>query len=246
MGEERGSRDLDATAGGGDAPQREQIGEGRETGGTGGAGDAGGSGFEIGPAAIGEGAAAVRWPGRLESVLVGAPPRRVLLDAAHNPHGAAALAAFLDEAAAAGGRPPVLVFGVLRDKEAEAMLPPLARRAGRVVLTRPPGERGRDPAELRALLAAELPVEILPEPDAALRRALDLATAAAVPGGHSEPLSDHSVLQGGGAATVVVCGSIFLVGAARRWLRETYGIPASGGPTAAGDTAAADTPPAPR
>jgi dihydrofolate synthase/folylpolyglutamate synthase len=163
----------------------------------------------IGEAAIRLGAAAVRWPGRLEVVELPAQgrrtPRRVVLDAAHNPAGAEVLAAFLDEAAAAGGPPPVLLFGVLRDKEVEAMLPPLARRAGRVVLTRPPGDRGREPGELLALLPPGTAAEIEPDPERAAARALEVEAPAAAP--------------------VVVCGSIFLVGAVRSWLRRTFGVP---------------------
>jgi dihydrofolate synthase/folylpolyglutamate synthase len=163
----------------------------------------------IGDAAIRLGAAAVRWPGRLEVVELPAQgrrtPRRVVLDAAHNPAGAEVLAAFLDEAAAAGGPSPVLLFGVLRDKEVEAMLPPLARRAGRVVLTRPPGDRGREPGELLALLPAGTAAEIEPDPERAAARALEVEAPAAAP--------------------VVVCGSIFLVGAVRSWLRRTFGVP---------------------
>ncbi len=173
---------------------------------------AGGLGLALGEEAIRRGAAEVRWPGRLESVEVpgapGEPARRVVLDAAHNPAGAEALAAFLDEAAAVAGEGaprPVLVFGVLREKQAEGMLPPLALRAGRVVLTRPSGERGRDPRELLPLLppGGDLDVKVEPDPGRAVERAL--------------------ASSGGG--TVVVCGSIFLVGTVRGWLRERFGVP---------------------
>lgn len=167
------------------------------------------------PDAIVAGAAAVSWPGRLESVEVPVKDNtvRVLLDAAHNPAGAQALAAFLDQASRdrEPSPAPVLVFGVLADKEAAGMLPPLARRAGHVILTRPPGDRGRDPAELLPYLEAmeeeeAAGVEVIPDPGAALAAALQRAAA-------------------GGASPVVVCGSIFLVGAARRWLRRHHGVP---------------------
>ena len=56
----------------------------------------------------------VSWPGRLErrSCRDG---RELILDAAHNPAGAAALAAYL---ASLGGTPPPLVFAAMRDKDA--------------------------------------------------------------------------------------------------------------------------------
>ena len=59
----------------------------------------------------------VRWSGRLETI--GDSPR-VLLDAAHNPDGATALAAHLATLPRKGRR--VLLFGVMADKDWPAML----------------------------------------------------------------------------------------------------------------------------
>jgi dihydrofolate synthase / folylpolyglutamate synthase len=159
-------------------------------------------------AAFRRGAAAWRWPGRLEPVSLpaGAPCRRVLLDAAHNPDGARALARFLADPPAPFPAPPVLLFGVLADKDAAALLAALAPLAGRLVLTSPPHERGRDPRELLPLLPAGTAAEVEPDPAAALDRALALTPAA-------------------GADTLVVCGSIYLVGAARTALRHRFGVP---------------------
>jgi dihydrofolate synthase/folylpolyglutamate synthase len=162
-------------------------------------------------AAIAAGAAACNWPGRAEVVAL-ADGRRVLLDAAHNAEGAAALAELLGGLGAARGSHD-LVFGVLREKSAGEMLGQLSRWAGRVVLTTPPNPRARPPEELQAMLSGMAGVsgppgaggpEVLvePAPAAALERALGL-----------------------GAETVVVCGSIFLVGELRRRLRELYGTP---------------------
>lgn len=160
-------------------------------------------------AAFRRGAARWRWPGRLEPVALpaGAPCRRVLLDAAHNPDGSRALARFLADPPSPLAAPPVLLFGVLADKDAAAMLAALAPLAGRLVLTRPPHERGRDPSELLPLLPAGTQAEVEPDSGAALDRALALTPAA-------------------GADTLVVCGSIYLVGAARTALRHRFGVPA--------------------
>jgi dihydrofolate synthase / folylpolyglutamate synthase len=160
-------------------------------------------------AAFRHGAARWRWPARLEPVSLpaGAPCRRVLLDAAHNLDGARALARFLADPPAPFPAPPVLLFGALDDKDAAAMLAALAPLAGRLVLTRPPHERGRDPRELLPLLPAGAQAEIEPDPAAALDRALALPGTA-------------------GADTLVVCGSIYLVGAARTALRRRFGVPA--------------------
>ena len=163
-------------------------------------------GWRLDAEAFRRAAATWRWPARLEAVALPptAPARRVVLDAAHNPHGAAGLARFLDAPPAPFAAPPVLLFGVLSDKDAGAMLAPLAPLAGPRVLTRPPHPRGRDPRQLLPLLAGE--ATVLDDPGAALDHALGAAAAS-------------------GADTVVACGSIYLVGALRALLRQRFGVP---------------------
>ncbi len=147
------------------------------------------SGFpRLGPDAIAAGAAACRWPGRLE-VLALSGGRRLLLDAAHNQEGAEALAAFL---AAAPASRVDLLFGVLTDKNAAAMLAALAPHARRLILTTPPSPRAQDPAGLLPCLEGKDDVEVEPDPARALDR----------------------LLQGDGE-TLVVCGSIYLIGEVR-------------------------------
>jgi dihydrofolate synthase/folylpolyglutamate synthase len=83
-------------------------------------------------AAIERGLSRLRWPARLEHVR-GAPS--VLLDAAHNPDGAAALAAHLTRLEKRG--PRALVFGSMADKDYGAMLRALAPCFDRVFVCRP-------------------------------------------------------------------------------------------------------------
>jgi dihydrofolate synthase / folylpolyglutamate synthase len=150
------------------------------------------AGFErIDARAIADGAAACRWPGRLEPLTL-PDGRRVLLDAAHNTAGAAVLAEFLDQI----GRPVDLLFGVLADKDYREMLSLLSPRARRIVLTAPPNPRAKDPAELAPLLGEREGVLVEPEPARALDRALAL-----------------------GGEVLVVCGSIYLVGEIRGLLK---------------------------
>jgi len=86
-----------------------------------------------------EGLAEVRSPGRLQ--LIGTDPT-VLVDSAHNPHGARSLVAALnayfdvDEVG--------LVIGVLGDKDAAGIFDVLAPIAARVYLTRPDSDRALD------------------------------------------------------------------------------------------------------
>lgn len=128
--------------------------------------------------------ARTRWPGRLQT-LPGRPA--VLLDGAHNPEGARALARHL-----ADGPPFVLVFGAMADKDVEAMAERLFPLASRVVLTRVAQDRAASPRELARRAGAFARGAVLAEtPAAALARARALA---------------------GPDGRIVVAGSLFLVG----------------------------------
>ncbi|MGH7391343.1 MAG: bifunctional folylpolyglutamate synthase/dihydrofolate synthase, partial [Candidatus Rokuibacteriota bacterium] len=102
-------------------------------------------GLGAGEAAIRLGLARARWPGRFQ-VVRGTPT--LVLDAAHNPAGARALADSLR--AYFPDRPLTLVLGVSRDKDAAAMLAALAPLAHRLVLTRAATARAAEPESLRA------------------------------------------------------------------------------------------------
>jgi dihydrofolate synthase/folylpolyglutamate synthase len=144
--------------------------------------------------AIAFGLRAAKWPGRLETLAT--PEGEIVLDAAHNPDGASALGSAL----AQQGRDPkrvALVFGAMADKDAPAMLAILAPHAAHRVYVAPEGRRATDPARL----ALHLPGMVA----ASVSEALDQARAAVGPRG-----------------TVLVTGSIFLVGAARAYL---FGLP---------------------
>ena len=89
-------------------------------------------------------ARALAVPGRLERVADDPP---TLLDVAHNPDGAAALAEALPELAA--GRPVVACMAVLADKDARAMLVALAAALTHVVASQlPTGADGPKSAEI--------------------------------------------------------------------------------------------------
>ena len=139
-------------------------------------------------ATVRRGLAATRWPGRLQTVpRPGARP--LLVDGAHNPAGAAAVAAYLDAAGLAGRVD--LVFGALSDKAVEGMFAPLAERARRVVLVAPDSPRAI-PADA---LAARLGREELP-------RGASLAAALALLEGAEDE------------APILVAGSLVLAGEA--------------------------------
>jgi len=123
--------------------------------------------------AIRDGLRGARWPGRFQIF------RRdplVVLDGAHNPAGARALAASLR--AYFPGRSVTFVVGVLADKDAAGILAALRPLAARFVLTAPANPRAAAPAALRPLLPADAPADVARSVPDALGRAL-----AASPGG---------------------------------------------------------------
>lgn len=154
----------------------------------------GGKGFTVQEEAVRRGLAGVRWPGRLE--ILGRSPW-VVLDGAHNPAGAASLRRSLG---LFPHRHLILVLGVLEDKQAGPMLDELVPPARVVLATRP-----SSPRALRAAVLAEMirPYgrETVIEEDIALalEKALGLA---------------------GSGDLVLVCGSLYLVGEARSYLRN--------------------------
>ncbi len=137
-------------------------------------------GLAVGAGAIRVGLTDVDWPARLE--LRRTPAGDVLIDGAHNPSGARALAAYIDEAF--GRRVPVVV-GVMRDKSIGAMIAALASCASAFVCTAPSSPRA---ASLEALAEAArahapgVPITALPSPAAAVAHALSLGSPAVVAG----------------------------------------------------------------
>ncbi len=147
-------------------------------------------GLRVGADAMRAGLTTATWPGRLETFE--AWGCRVILDAAHNPAGARALATFLRNTEPHG---VTLVFGAMQDKAIASMLEALAPVADAIVCATAPTPRAAPAAEL-ARTAAELGLraESIADPIAAVR---------------------HACAAG---RTVVVAGSIFLIGPVREWL----------------------------
>ena len=152
--------------------------------------------------AVRQGVEALRWPGRLEWVEVDAngANRRVLFDSAHNPAGAAALHAYLEET----GLRFDLLYGSLAEKAPEECLPPLAEKADRVALTAFDHPRAASPEDLAPIIPASRPV-VSADAAEALERCL------------AEPSST--------AHALVVTGSLYLVGEVRSTLRRRYDAP---------------------
>jgi dihydrofolate synthase/folylpolyglutamate synthase len=151
-------------------------------------------GITIPAEAVRQGLEHVDWPARLE-VLKAANGSRVLLDAAHNPDGARALAEYLRR-----WHPerPALVVGIMRDKDADAILRELLPVTSSVIATAAHTPRAMPAAELASrvrVLDPERTVTIYEDPVMAIDAAVRTST------------------------TVCVAGSIFLAGAVRDMLR---------------------------
>jgi len=146
------------------------------------------------PVKIIAGIESARWPGRLE--LVSRRPD-VLLDGCHNEEGAEALARYIGDFVPDR---PILVFAAACDKPIRKMAARLFPLARGVILTHFPSPRALDPAQMQRILPAfKAKTSIEPDPMKAVRRAL---------------------AEAGRQGTVVVAGSLFLVGEVKRCWRR--------------------------
>jgi dihydrofolate synthase/folylpolyglutamate synthase len=140
--------------------------------------------------------ARARWAGRLELVSHHGKPD-VILDGAHNPAGIAALAEALEELLPMiSPSPPTFVMAILANHWQHGMLDPLAIRfpgAALIATNVPDAPNSLDPLRLGAAWGAG--TTAMEDTD----RALDIAL-------------ERAAETGG---TVVVCGSLYLVGHAR-------------------------------
>jgi dihydrofolate synthase/folylpolyglutamate synthase len=124
----------------------------------------------VSEAAIRAGLGAARWPGRFQ-VLPGRPP--LVLDGAHNPAGARALAASLE--AYFPGQRGTLIIGMFSDKDQPGILLPLLPLARRVIFTASEHPRAAPAASVKALaekLWPGLKADLASSPAEALRMAL--------------------------------------------------------------------------
>jgi len=135
------------------------------------------------------------WPARIEWLRIGAGGE-LLIDAAHNPAGAAALASYLEDT---GNRKKLpIVFAAMADKDLKNMIGALAPVASAFIATTVPHARARTADQLADEIRqlTSVPVEAFPSPEAAVARALEKSQRA------------------------VACGSIYMIGPLRARLLE--------------------------
>jgi dihydrofolate synthase/folylpolyglutamate synthase len=135
-----------------------------------------------------------RWPGRIEHV---SPNPDIILDGAHNPAGARALARYLERFY--GGRRIWLVYGAMRDKAIDEVAGVLFPVAAELVLTAPDTPRALRPEALAEFAGR----------------------------GHIEPTVESAIAYARADAAeedvIVITGSLFVVGEARRLFLTTTG-----------------------
>jgi len=144
--------------------------------------------------AVAEGLKQPGWPGRLDERRL-ADGRELLLDAAHNPAGASALASYLRDDPVK--RP--LVFAAMHDKDVDGMLRELLPAVSCLVTTRATNARSADP---EALAARARTIVGLTARTTAL--SLDIAAAASLDAALADAWRR--------SPRIVVAGSIFLLG----------------------------------
>lgn len=127
------------------------------------------------------------WPARMEQIRP-----KVYLDGAHNEDG---IARFLEAAGhIAAGRPSVLVFAVVSDKDYGDMIGEIARSGifSHIIITRINGSRQTDPDTLASLFSEDgaSDMEVVPDVGRAYRRGRNLQ----------------------GSGYLFICGSLYLAG----------------------------------
>lgn len=142
--------------------------------------------FPVSESHLRQGLRAATWPGRLEVV---SEHPLVILDGAHNPQAMKVLCTELPRLL--DGKQVTVLFGVMRDKDWQTMVPLIAERADRVVVTRVHQPRTEEPAALQQAFASLRPTRILTDARTACQRLI------------AETTADGALL---------VCGSLFLVG----------------------------------
>lgn len=159
-------------------------------------------GWEIPDEAIRYGVRQAVWPGRFE--VVGTAPLAIV-DGAHNPQGAQALADSLRELLAAcemEGRAVSFVMGVLADKDYEAMIEPLAPFGTAFATYAPDNPRALVAQDLARAISRQVPDGVVVEAAADVQAAVQLALARTPSDG-----------------CLVACGTLYSVAALRRCLQ---------------------------
>lgn len=152
-------------------------------------------GFNITDTIIAEGLSSTKWVGRLEKI---SDSPLCIIDAAHNPGAVTALALSIDRLYS--DKHLITVFGILADKNYEFCIPEVAKRSAIFIGTTPDSGRALE-ADETAKIASKYCSEVYVEPS--ISHAVDKAFELA-----------------GEGDMVLICGSLYVIGAAKTYIRE--------------------------
>ncbi|MBK5277118.1 MAG: bifunctional folylpolyglutamate synthase/dihydrofolate synthase [Desulfuromonadales bacterium] len=153
------------------------------------------TGINLPESALRRGISAASWPGRMETI-PGHPP--LLLDGAHNPAGALALAEALADYRY---RKLLLVLGTMADKDVQKIVSALAPLAATCYCVTPAIDRALDDTKL-----------------AAISTGMGIPSVACGSVGNGIAAAQRDA---GDGDLILVCGSLFTVGEAKAWLTGT-------------------------
>ena len=141
------------------------------------------------------GIANTKWPCRMETVLT---QPHVIIDVAHNPAGCQTLVDTLEKDA-------IIILSIAQRKNIQEMIDILATRSRQFILTQFDNHRAINPNELAPLIPNRTPTTIEPDFNQAIDLGIKKAKESAVP--------------------LLITGSLFTAGQARRYLIEHYDAP---------------------
>lgn len=144
------------------------------------------------PVASTQALSTIDWPGRWQKLQVSG--RTLILDATHNPEGAEALKENLAQLVAAEGRKPVLVAGTLGKERGRSLMAAVAPYAEVLYLVQPKQDRALTPTTLESLL-----------PECRTFSVRHAVVETLFP-------QDDTITLGMPGDTIVVTGSIYLIG----------------------------------
>ena len=155
-------------------------------------------GYHISDEDIALGIRKTEWVGRLEQVHENPC---CIIDAAHNPEAVRALSSAMDTLLS--GRKIITVMGMLADKDYEFCIPEIAKRSCRIITTTPTSGRALPAADSAEVARGWCEsVEACDDVCDAVDRAFSLAK---------------------NGETVLICGSLYVIGLAKTHIRERYG-----------------------
>lgn len=185
-------------------------------------------GWQISTSAMVEGLGRAHWPARLQWWQWQGHP--VLVDGAHNPSGAQALRQFVDQSLEKGDRlangihwPIHWVMGLLSNKDHADIFTALLRPGDRLWLVPVPGHGSAQPEELVVLARQCCPQLAYCQPCPAPLQGLEEAIAASRQwvAQTPDPSAPEQESPPSGPPTVILCGSLYLIGSVLQQTQRT-------------------------